>query len=107
MVSQPELAIKIIEFLEGGQPPFVACELIEANGTRHTFQETVPIARLENLDADSEYPVPGAIRCMVVDQWRATDGCELVRVSTWEPDHVESTDGRTEFVVVRSQVSRD
>jgi antitoxin ChpS len=64
----------------------------------------VPIVRLEQLDAGSVYPTPGCVRCEVLARWRDSSETERVRISTANPDHIESTEGRSEFVVLSAQL---
>ena len=99
------LAVQIVQFVEEYQPGIVACELIDSDGRRHRFIDKVPVLSIDLLDGDSQYPQPGHARCTIVREWRDADGRELVNISTSEPDHLESTEGLTDFVVLRDQVS--
>jgi|SRR5579884_3941837 len=53
---------------------------------------------------DDSYPMSGVIRCEIVEELRDPDGRDLVRVTTEQPDAVETKDGVMEFVVLSSQV---
>ncbi|MGA8909888.1 MAG: hypothetical protein WB524_19900 [Acidobacteriaceae bacterium] len=46
----------------------------------------------------------GEIRCEILEQWHCPDGRDLLRVTTEQPDYVETKDGVLEFVVLSSQV---
>lgn len=46
----------------------------------------------------------GLIRCEILEQWHNPDGRDLLRVTTEQPDYVETKDGVMEFVVLSSQV---
>jgi hypothetical protein len=46
----------------------------------------------------------GVIRCEILAQLRDPDGRDLLRVTTEQPDYVETKDGLVEFVVLSSQV---
>jgi len=81
------------------QPPIVEAEFFDSEGRRQAFVDKVVIFTSDGLDANSEYPQPGLIRCEVLERWRSSDGRELVRVTT----EVESTEGLVEFVVLASQ----
>ena len=81
------------------QPPIVEAEFFDSEGRRQTFMDKVAIFTSDLLDAHSEYPQPGVIRCDVLERWYSSDDRELVRVTT----EVESTEGRVEFVVLASQ----
>jgi hypothetical protein len=100
-----ELAVSIVRFVDEYQPGIGACELVDAEGRKHTFIDKVPILTDEQLDAHSEYPRPGTIRCTVLNSWKDAQGRELVSLSTANPYHVESIDGLSEFVVRQNQVS--
>jgi hypothetical protein len=45
------------------------------------------------------------IRCAVLAEWRDTRDQQLVSIDIANPDQIESTEGLTEFVVARDQVS--
>ena len=87
------------------QPPIVACELVDAAGCRHTFVDKVWMFSEQTLDAQSEYPQPGVIRCAVLEAWQESEGRELVSINTADPDQIESTEGLSEFTVLRKQLS--
>lgn len=46
----------------------------------------------------------GIIRCEILEQWRDSEGRDVLRVTTEQPDYVETKEGVTEFVVLSSQV---
>ena len=100
-----DLAVEIVQFVDDYQPGIVACELVDANGSRHTFIEKAPIVSLEDLDADSKYPRSGSARCVILNRWRDANERDLVRISTAGPDGIESSEGLTEFVVLKTQIS--
>ncbi len=100
-----DLAVKIVRFVDEHQPGIVACEFIDAHGHHHTIIEKAPVLSVEVLDADSKYPRPGAARCVVLNSWRDTSERDLVRISTTHPYGIESSEGLSEFVVLKSQIS--
>lgn len=100
----PSLAVEITRYVDDHFPGWVECVLLDADGTRHTFVDKVPVVTLANLQSDSDYPQPGSVRCEVEAQWIDDDGRCLVRVSTGRPDGVESSDGASIFVVLAGQV---
>jgi hypothetical protein len=100
-----ELNVQIVRFVMDHQPAIVACELVDAAGHRHTFIDKVWIFSEQTLDAQSEYPQPGVIRCAVLETWHDSEGRELARINTADPDQIESTEGMSEFTVLRKQLS--
>jgi hypothetical protein len=98
----PALAIEISRLIDDYFPGFVECTLVDAHGVRHLFHEKSPIVSNENLQATSQYPQPGVIRCEILDKWEDTEGRSLVQVTTERPDGVESTSGLSCFVVLPS-----
>jgi hypothetical protein len=100
-----DLAVEIVRFLDDYQPGIVACEFVDANGRRHAFIEKAPVFSLEDLNADSKYPLSGSARCVVLNRWCDANERELVSISTAEPFGIESTEGLSEFVVLQAQVS--
>ena len=105
MTQTVDLNVQTVRFVSDHQPPILACELVDADGRCHTFIDKVWMFIAQTLDADSEYPRSGAIRCAVLDRWRDGHGRELVRSNTADPDFVESTEGLSEFVVLQTQIS--
>lgn len=96
------VTIQITRFIDIAQPGFVECRLIDAEGQAHTFIEKVPIVSQENLHACSAYPRPGKIACIIEKQWEDNSGRKLAQISTEQPDHVESTIGKTCFMVLHA-----
>jgi hypothetical protein len=99
-----ELKVTITRFVDEHQPGFVECTLLDATGISHVFVEKIPIVSASNLWIDSSYPCEGEIRCTVLERFIGPDGEALVRVDTELPDHVESTDAKTVFVVAAEKV---
>ena len=98
-----ELAIRIVRFVDDYQPGIVEAEFEDAAGVRHSVIDKVPMISLEDLDAKSEYPRAGSIRCDVLSRWRDETGRDLVRVrSHWG---IETTAGVFEWIVLEGQVS--
>jgi len=99
------LKVQIARFVDGDFPGWVECELVDANGRRHVLKDKVPIFTVEDLDANSEYPRPGAISCEVLERYQDEKGQELVRVSTIKPSDIESIEGLSEFTVPANLVA--
>jgi len=102
-----ELTVSIVRFVEEHQPNIVACEFRDADSRLHTLVDKCWIFTADNLDADSEYPLPGVVRCSVLESWCDEQGRDLARISTEKPYAVESIEGLTEFVVLVSRLSKD
>ena len=99
-----QLRIAIVRYVDNHFPGFVECELVDAEGRLHSFIEKAPVVSDEWPGPNDSYPMSGEIRCEILEQWRAPDGRDLIRVTTAQPDYVESKDGNTKFVVLSSQV---
>jgi hypothetical protein len=99
------LAIQVIRFVDGDYPGWVECELIDAQGCRHTIIDKVPMLLSGDFDAESKYPMPSALRCEVVKRYQGETGRDLVCVSTARPDGIETTKGETEFTVPASLIT--
>ena len=77
MVDRPQLAqldVTIVRLVDEYQPGIIACEFPDAKGRVHTLVDKVPIFTVEDLDAESEYPRPGAVRCWILEAWRDREG---------------------------------
>lgn len=74
------VAVQIVRFVDSVFPGWVECELVDASGRRHIFNDKAPMFTAEMLDADSKYPAPGDIYCEVLElyqdenvgNWRAS-----------------------------------
>jgi hypothetical protein len=63
-----DLTVQIVQLVLDHQPPIVASELVDAEGRCHTFTDKVWIFLDRTLDANSEYPQTGAVRCAVLNR---------------------------------------
>src|ERR1700688_4514070 len=99
------VAVQIVRFVDTSFPGWVECELVDVAGRRHILKDKVPTFTVEDLDAESKYPVPGFVACEVVERYQNEKGQQLVRVSTVKPYDVESTEGLSEFTVCASLVT--
>jgi len=100
-----EVKVTVTRFVDTYQPGIVECVLTDASGISHIFIEKVPIVSDQKLWIDSDYPCEGGIGCTVLERLVGQDGEPLVRIDTALPDHVESSDGKTVFVVGAREVT--
>ena len=101
-----ELIVQIVSFVsDEPQPGIVECELVDAEGKSHKFIDKVPGFSVEILDSRSTYPRAGAIRCQPLAKCQDGNGRDVVRITTDLPDHIESIEGVSDFVVLPSQLA--
>ncbi|UWZ82590.1 hypothetical protein [Occallatibacter riparius] len=93
----PHIRVEIVEFVDSGQPGWVACTFRDADAKLHRIIDKIPLFTAENLWSDSTYPQPGIIECRVLERIPSPSG-NLVRISI-EPYHYELTDEQSEFVI--------
>ena len=99
-----ELSVQIVRFVSREpQPGVVACEFVDADNRTHTIVDKLAIFTAVDLDDLGPYPTNGVVRCEVLGTWKNPEGRELVRITT-RRDGVESTEGLSEFVVLRKQL---
>jgi len=99
-----DLPVQIVRFgSHEPQPGVVACEFVDAENQTHIIIDKVPIFSAVHLDERDSYPLAGSVRCEQLAAWRDARGRELVRITTGR-DGVESTEGLSEFVVLRNQL---
>ena len=84
-------------------PGWAECILKDIFGTTHRFIDKVPIFSKLYLDSKSRVPLDGFIRCEIIRKW-AENGKSLIEVSTNAPDHVETSEGITTFILLEEQV---
>ena len=80
------------------------CEFSDAARRLHTLVAKGPVVSDKWPGPEDKYPMDGSIRCEILEQWHDPDGRDLVRVTTEQPDSVETKDGAMEFVVLSTQV---
>lgn len=101
----PGVRVQITRYVDDWQPGWVECKLVDASGHEHLFVEKVPVVTAARLDADSSYPQPGVIACVVVGKQAGSDGREIIEIDTQTPWDIESTDGRSRFEVLSDQLN--
>lgn len=93
------LKVKITKVINE-QPDFIVCTFIDANRTKWTIEEKIPVIFSEYIDLTDlpveGFYVPGTI--LSVDNDR-------VLFSTLEPFRICSDEGETQFVVSINQIS--
>jgi hypothetical protein len=99
-----QLRVQIVRYVEDYFPGIVECELLDAAGSVHTFNEKGPVVSDKWPGPEDKYPMNGIIRCEILERWHDPEGRDLVRVTTEQPDYVETKNGMMEFVVLSSQV---
>lgn len=99
-----KMSVQIERYVDDTFPGVVACVLIDADGGRHEFIEKVPVVSSSDLRADSSYPQPGYIACVVEHEWMDTAGRKLVRINTQYPWDIASVSGVTVFNVLEVQL---
>jgi hypothetical protein len=102
-----KLSVTIQGFVDEHFPGFVQCVLADADGVEHQFLEKGPVVSRKHLSANSVYPQPGQIGCMIQTEWIDDRGHKLARVCTEQPWDVESVAGETNFTVFCDQIVRD
>lgn len=95
--------VDIVRSVDDHQPGWVECALTDARGQRWCFREKVPVVSTQHLSAESPYPQPGVIACLILDRQRL-DGHSVVTIDTSRPWSVTATTGETQFVVRSEQV---
>ena len=93
--NMPNLRVQIVRFVDEHQPGFVECQFRDADGQMHSIIDKLPCFTSADLRSDSEYPQPGEVKCRALGL--PVHG--VVTVTLAEPNAVEATDGRSEFVV--------
>ena len=96
--------VDIRRFVDGSQPGWVECSLVDALGKQHLFREKVPVVTRESLDAESMYPRAGVIACVKLTADKSDSDHPVVTVDTREPWDVESIEGEYRFSVFSEQL---
>lgn len=103
MTPVPEVTCEIVRWTDDSFPGWVEARLIDAEGTEWIFSDKAPVFSANPLTAATPYPVPGVIRCVIVevDEQRGR-----TVIDTSRPDGVTATDGvATRFAVASDLVA--
>ena len=98
------VAVEVTRFVNANFPGWVEFVLHDAQGTKWTFVDKVPVLSAEALIEASDYPRHATIECEVVPDPSAA--ADLVKIDTSRPWGIEAEDGTSTFVVHRSQLDR-
>lgn len=91
--------VAIVKLIDDSYPGYVVCELVDAYGKTHVFEEKVPFVEGTDFRFEDEFPQAGEIQCTVIEVQK--DG---IVVDTELPNHVESITGATRFFVSLEKV---
>lgn len=100
----PSVPVVITCYVDDDQPGWVEFVLRDEAGRDWIFREKVPIVTTESLDARSQYPAAGSLRCEVLHGGRASQAGGVVEIDTERPFGVASIDGATRFSVLAARL---
>jgi len=95
---------QILGVNEDPSPAVLELEFADAFGCKHAFSEKEPILFERPPSSAEPYPALASIACTVAERWRDENGRELCRIDTELPWHIASSEAKTEFVVLASQL---
>ena len=105
-LCMPNLRVQIVRFVdEEPQPGIVESQFHDADGVVHRIIDKVPLFTDAMLWSDSEYLQTGSVECKVIQQIRDSKGLNLARITIYEPWAVETTSGKSEFVIDEADLS--
>jgi|GEM_PF-793483 len=94
-----KVAATATRFVDAAQPGWIECVLIDISGRAHTFVDKVPVITTEAFDERTAYPQPVALDCEIMDRYALPDGRMVIAINTSTPWGLESTEGRTHFLL--------
>jgi hypothetical protein len=83
---------EIVRWTADEFPGWVEVELLDADGIRWSFIDKAPIFSADPLTSATSYPVPGVIRCVIVEK---DESRGRTAIDTSRPDGLTATDGVT------------
>lgn len=101
------VTVEILRFVDDHMPGFVECRLIDVLGESHTFIEKISVVTTAYLDSASHFPQPGSLGCEMITMGQDEQGHELREITTEQPWNIESTLGKSKFVVLADQLSEE
>lgn len=94
-----KVAATVTRFVESAQPGWIECVLTDISGNVYRFVEKVPVVTTEAFDERTAYPQPVALDCELMDRYTLPDGRTAIAIDTSNPWGLESTEGRTRFLI--------
>jgi hypothetical protein len=88
--------IEVLKLVRADSPGWVECSLVDSAGTEWRFVEKVPVVLHDHESHLAFLPRPGVLACAVT----LREEGEVATIET----HVESTNGRTVFQVLATQL---
>ena len=101
----PWIEVTIVRFVEEHQPGIVECVFEDASGQAHGIVDKCWMLTEQSLWSDSAYPVQGSVQCRVLKLRKDHLDRKLALITIAEPDHLETTEDKTEFILFASKVS--
>jgi hypothetical protein len=86
------------------QPGWVEYQMTDADGVTWSFFDKPIHGGWEAMTPIAEYPLPSSFDCEIMRMEKDTEGDALIVISTRNPNGLESSDGRSEFRVRKSQI---
>jgi len=94
------MVCEIVRFTDDHFPRWVEARFVDADGLEWVFEDKVPIFTAADLRADTRYPVPAVIRCVVID---SDESLGRTLIDTSRPDGLTAKDGVTTRFWVESR----
>lgn len=100
----PRVKCEVVRWVSNEpQPGWVEGKLVDAQGATWRFFDKPPIFTSEAIDASTELPVDGKLRCRIVDEHVSGDRAQ-VEVETID---VDADDGQNHFILDAAAVERE
>lgn len=100
-----DIAVSITRWIDiDPQPGIVEFEFSDRFGRQWRFHEKQTYVSSEWLDANSSYPRPGDVRCLVLSREQDEEGRQIAEIDTFQPDSVESLEEVHRFEIFASQL---
>jgi hypothetical protein len=88
------------------QPGWVEYQLTDADGVTWSFFDKPIHGGWEAMTPTANYPLPSSFDCEIVRTETDAQGDALIVISTLNSNGLETSDGRCEFRVRKSQIER-
>lgn len=93
------LVVQIVAVMDDWQPGWVKCIFTDIYGKEWSIVEKAPVVTIDDIDANSTYPIELAIQCEILSQ-----SINVVTINLENPWGISAEDGTAIFEVYENQI---
>lgn len=102
----PTLRLKIEKVVDYEWPWILKCTFFDAEGNQHIIEDK-EVVLFDNFEPvlETDLPIYDETSCEILEEWKDETGRHLARINLAKPHSVETTEGKTIFDVLKSELN--